>query len=117
MVDFLLLRSSVWLVSASRNLDVSWARAPTSRHSVGFAMARWARTRFALPWVYLFLFFLCRVGFSNRRMSDVGLSDVGLSDVGLLWKWVSAVFGGALDQAGHKRPTQAPQPPRPFQRK
>ena len=42
----------------------------------------------------------------------VGLSDVGLSDVGLLWKWVSAAFGNVLDQAGHKSPTQAPQPPR-----
>ena len=35
----------------------------------------------------------------------------------MLWKWVSAAFGEALDQAGHKSPTQAPQPPRPRQRK
>ena len=42
----------------------------------------------------------------------LGLSDVGLSDVGLLWKWVSAAFGNVLDQAGHKSPTQVPQPPR-----
>ena len=46
-----------------------------------------------------------------------GCRVVGWSDVGLLWKWVSAASGEALDQAGHKSPTQAPQPPRPRQRK
>ena len=45
------------------------------------------------------------------------MSDVGLSDVGLLWKWVSAAFGKVLDQAGHKSPTQVPQPPRARSRK
>ena len=40
------------------------------------------------------------------------MSDVGFSDVGLLWKWVSAALGNVLDQAGHKSPTQVPQPPR-----
>ena len=70
-------------------MGVPWARAPTSRYSVGtchrrFAMARWARLRFALLWVYWFSFFVC-VG-SVVELSDVGLSGVsdfriaGLSD-------------------------------------
>ena len=102
-------------------MDVPWARAPTSRHSVGtchrrFAMARWARLRFALLWVYWFSFFVC-VG-PVVELPDVGLSDAGLSGCrvgGLIWKRVSAAPGEELDQAGHKSPTQAPQPPRPRQ--
>ena len=91
-------------------VDVPWARAPILRHSVGtrhrrIIMARWARVRFALFWVYCFRVSLCRV-------VRVGCRIVGLSDVGLLWKWVSAAFGKVLDQAGHKSPTQVPQPPR-----
>ena len=73
------------LAFASRNLNVPWVRAPVLRHSVGtchrrFVMARWARSRFALLWVYCFSFFLC-VGPNCRvvELSDVGLPDVGLS--------------------------------------
>ena len=71
-----LLRSRC--ASASRIFDVPWARAPTSRHSVGtchgrFAMARWARFRFVLLRVYWFSLFLC-VG-PVVELSDVGLSD------------------------------------------
>ena len=46
-------------------MNVPWVRAPTSRYSVvgtghgRFAMARWARFRFVLLWVYWFSFFLC----------------------------------------------------------
>ena len=50
---------------------------------------------------------LCRVG-----CRIVGCRVVGCRIVGLLWKWVSAAFRNVLDQAGHKSPTQVPQPPR-----
>ena len=58
-------------------------------------------------------------GFIGFRVSlcRVGCRIVGCRIVGLLWKWVSAAFGKVLDQAGHKSPTQAPQPPRPRRRK
>ena len=72
--------------SVSRNVDVPWVRAPILRHSVGtchcrFAMARWARLRFALLWVYWFSLFLCV------------LPNVGLLVVGLSWKWFPRRLG------------------------
>ena len=81
--------------------------------------------RFALLWFIVFrcLFFVgLVVGFSNVGLPGVGLPDVGCRIAGcriagLLWEWVSAAFWGAFDRAGHKSPTQTPQPPRPRQRK
>ena len=52
-------------------------------------MARVARFRFALLWVYFILFFVGPV----VGLSDVGLSDVELSDVGL-----SDCFGNGFPQ-------------------
>ena len=84
----------------SRSFDVPWVRAPNLRHSVGtchrrFAIARWARLRFALLWVYWVLLFLC-VG-PVGGLSDVGLSDVELSEVGL-----SDFFGNWFSQCQGK---------------
>ena len=78
-------------------------------------MARWARVRFVLLWVYCFSLFLCEgivVGFSDAGLSGVGLSGCRVSDYRVAWKWVSESFGKVLDQAGHKSPRQAPQSPR-----
>ena len=72
-------------------------------------MARWAKLRFALFWVYWFSLFLC-VGLV------AGLSDVGCRIVGLLWKGVSAAFGKDLDQARQK-PPHKPHNPAPAQKK
>ena len=67
-------------------------------------MARWARLRFALLWVYwVFVVSLCRAGWRIVGLPDcriAGLPDcriVGLSVVGLL--------GECIDQEGHKSPT------------
>ena len=71
------------LAVAIRNFDVPWARASILRHSVGtshrlFAMARWARLRFALLWFIGFRCFFVKGWLLGCLI--VGCRIVGLSD-------------------------------------
>ena len=94
-------------VHVPRSCDILLARA--------IAVSPWiGGPGIALPCLSL-LFFV--VSLCRASCWVVGCRTVGCRIVGLLWKWVSAAFGVALDQTGHNSPTQAPQPPRLRQRK